>query len=143
MVTYRLSWWRRAANVLIRRLLRLGLAPPHTYLLTVQGRKSRKLYSTPVTLVEEGRERWIVAPYGEVNWVRNARAAGKVTLSRGSKSETVAITEVEPQDAARVLKKYLNRVPITRPFFDAAPDSDLAAFVAEASKHPVFRVRAL
>jgi hypothetical protein len=78
-----------------------------------------------------------------VNWVRNARAAGKVTLSRGSKSETVAITEVEPQDAARVLKKYLNRVPITRPFFDAAPDSDLAAFVAEASKHPVFRVRAL
>jgi deazaflavin-dependent oxidoreductase (nitroreductase family) len=143
MVTYRLSWWRRAANVLIRRLLRLGLAPPHTYLLTVQGRKSHKLYSTPVTLVEEGRERWIVAPYGEVNWVRNARAAGKVTLSRGSKSETVAITEVEPQDAARLLKKYLNRVPITRPFFDAAPDSDLAAFVDEASKHPVFRVRAL
>jgi deazaflavin-dependent oxidoreductase (nitroreductase family) len=143
MAVYRLSVWRRAANALIRELLRVGVAPPHTYLLTVPGRKSRKLYSTPVTLIEEGRDRWIVAPYGEVNWVRNARTAGKVTLSRGSKSETVGITEVEPQEAALVLKQYVKRVPITRPVFDAAPDSELTAFVAEASKHPVFHVRAL
>ena len=81
--TYRLSRWRRLLNALVRTLLRAGLGPRHTYLLTVQGRRSGQRYSTPVTLVEEGTNRWLVAPYGEVSWVRNARAAGQVTLSRG------------------------------------------------------------
>jgi deazaflavin-dependent oxidoreductase (nitroreductase family) len=139
--TYRLSLWRRAANVLIRALLRAGLAPPHTYLLTVRGRRSGRLYSTPVTLVEESGQRWIVAPYGEVNWVRNARSAGTVKLSRGRKSEVVKILELPPQPAAPVLKKYVERVPITRPFFDVSPDSSLDEFIAEAPRHPVFRAR--
>jgi hypothetical protein len=70
--TYRLSRWRHLLNALVRGLLRVGLGPRHTYLLTVHGRRSGRRYSTPVTLVEEGRNRWLVAPYGEVSWVRNA-----------------------------------------------------------------------
>ena len=54
-----------------------GLAGGHTYVLAVRGRKSGKRYETPVSLIENG-ERWLVAPYGEVAWVRNARAAGEV-----------------------------------------------------------------
>src|SRR5262245_25560430 len=98
--TYRLGFWRRSANRIIRALLRVGLGPPHTYLLAVPGRKSRKPYSTPVTLVEENGDRWLVAPYGEVGWVKNARAAGQVTLERGRRYETVRIAELSPDEAA-------------------------------------------
>lgn len=136
--TYRLSLWRRVANALVRALLRWGLGPRHTYLLTVRGRKSGRLYSTPVTLVAEGRQRWLVAPYGEVAWVRNARAVRQVTLSRGGQSKTAAIVELGPEEAAPILKRYLTRVPITRPFFDVTPESSLDAFATEAPRHPVF-----
>ena len=139
--TYRLSHWRPLLNALVRTLLRAGVGPRHTDLLRVQGRRSGQPYSTPVTLVEEGTNRWIVAPYGGVAWVRNARAAGQATLSRGRHAETVAIVELGPAEAAPVLKQYVTEVPITRPFFDAKPDSPLEAFVAEAHCHPVFRVR--
>jgi deazaflavin-dependent oxidoreductase (nitroreductase family) len=139
--TYRLSGWRRLLNALVKTLLRMGLAPRHTYLLTVHGRRSGTPYSTPVTLVQEGTNRWLVAPYGEVSWVRNARAAGQVTLSRGCRSETVAMVELGPAEAAPVLKQYVTEVPITRPFFDATPDSPLEAFAAEARRHSVFRIQ--
>jgi hypothetical protein len=46
--TYRLSRWRHLLNALVRSLLRVGLGPRHTYLLTVQGRRSGTQYSTPV-----------------------------------------------------------------------------------------------
>ena len=93
-----------------------------------------------MTLVEEGTNRWLVAPDGKVSWVRNARAAGQVTLSRGRHSETVAMVELGPEERAPVLKQYVTEVPITRPFFDAIPDSTLEAFVAEAHRHPVFHI---
>jgi len=73
--------------------------------------------------------------------VRNARAAGRVTLSRGRHTETVAIVELGPEEAAPVLKQYMTEIPITRPFFDAKLDAPLEAFVAEARRHPVFRIR--
>jgi deazaflavin-dependent oxidoreductase (nitroreductase family) len=138
--TYRLGLGRRAANRVVRLLLRLGLMPGPTYLLTVPGRRTGRPMSTPVTLVEEGETRWLVAPYGDVSWVRNTRAAGQITLSRGTRSETLPIRELSPAEAAPVLQRYVTRVPITRPYFDAKPDSPLAAFEAEASRHPVFRL---
>ena len=138
---YRLGLWRRLVNRIIRVLLRIGVSPPHTYLLTVRGRKSGHPYSTPVTLVEEAGKRWLVAPYGEVSWVRNARAAKQVTLSRGRRFETVGIVELAAEDAAPVLKKYLAQVAVVRPFFDVTPNSNVREFAAEASRHPVFRVQ--
>jgi deazaflavin-dependent oxidoreductase (nitroreductase family) len=139
--TYRLGFWRRLVNRMIRILLRLGVRPPHTYLLTVRGRKSGQPYSTPVTLVEEAEQRWLVAPYGEVAWVRNARAAEQVILTRGRRFETVRILELSAEDAAPVLKKYLAQVPVVRPFFDVTPKSNLRDFVAEAPRHPVFQIQ--
>jgi deazaflavin-dependent oxidoreductase (nitroreductase family) len=136
---YRLSTSRRLVNAMISPLTRFGLAGRHTYILTVRGRKSGRAYSTPVRLIEDG-ERWIVAPYGEVGWVRNARAAGEVKISRAGRSETLHIEEVAPQQSAPILQQYLKKVPITRPFFDVAPDSPLDEFAAEASRHPVFRL---
>jgi hypothetical protein len=90
--------------------------------------------------VEEGGERWLVAPYGDVGWVRNARAAGQVSLTRRHHRETVSIAELQPAESAPILKLYVTRVSITQPYFDASPESALAAFEAEAARHPVFRI---
>ena len=136
--TYRLTPARRAANRVVRLLLKLGLMPGPTYLLTVPGRRTGRPLSTPVTLVEEGGLRWLVAPYGEVPWVRSARAAGRVTLTRGRRAEMVSLRALSAAEAAPVLRRYVTRVPITRPYFDVTPDSPLTAFEAEAARHPVF-----
>jgi deazaflavin-dependent oxidoreductase (nitroreductase family) len=137
---YRRGLVRRAGNGLVRVLLRLGFGPARTYLLTVTGRRSGALRSTPVTLVEEGGRRWLVSPYGEVAWVRNLRATGRATLSRGGSTVEIAVNELGVEEAAPVLKMYVARVPITRPYFDVKPESDLASFRAEAPRHPVFAI---
>ena len=140
--TYRLTSARRISNALMRALLRIGIAPRETYLLTARGRRTGTPHSTPVTLVENLDGRWLVAPYGAVGWVRNVRAAGQVTLSRGRRTDELGVDEVGAQEAAPVLRAYLGKVRVVRPYFDAAPDSPLEAFTAEASRHPVFRLQA-
>jgi hypothetical protein len=92
-----------------------------------------------VTLVEDG-ERWLVAPYGEVGWVQNARAAGEVTLSRAGRAETLRIDEVNPEEAAPVLRECVKRMSVARRYFDVTPDSPLEEFEAEAPRDPVFRL---
>ena len=139
-MTHRPGPLRRAAAGAVRLLLRWGLGPRQTYLLTAEGRPSSPPVVTPVTLVEEHGFRWLVAPDGDVGWVHHARAAGEVTLSRGRRSETVVIFEVEAAEAAPILKRYVREVPVARPFFDVSPDDDLGAFRSEAQRHPVFRV---
>jgi deazaflavin-dependent oxidoreductase (nitroreductase family) len=139
-VTFRRGRGRRLVDALVRGFLRWGLGPRHTYLLSVRGRVSGRLRATPVTLVEDGGLRWLVAPYGEVGWVQNAREAGEVTLSRGRSRETVVVFELEPAEAAPVLKRYVQEVRIARPYFTVPPDAAVGAFGGEAARHPVFRV---
>ncbi len=129
------------ANRVMTRLIRWNLAPPRSYLMTVRGRKTGKLYTTPVTLVEREGRRWLVAPYGEVSWVKNARAAGEVSLFRNRKSETLALQELGPWESAAILKEYIAKQAIVRPFFDVSPDAPLEEFEREASHHPVFLLR--
>ena len=137
---YRLSLGRRAINALVRPLARLGLAGPRTFLLTVPGRKTGKLWTTPVSIVSEGDERWLVAPYGDRNWVKNARAAGWVELRRGRGRERLVVDELSPEEAVPVLREYYRRGRVTRPFFDVSLDSGDEAWAAEAPRHPVFRL---
>ena len=139
---YRLGVARRIVNHIIRTLLRMGWGPARTYLLVTRGRTTGRVYRTPVTLVEQPPRRWLVAPYGEVGWVRNARAAGRVTLARGRRAETLRLAELGPRDSARILQRYVREVPITRPYFDVRPDSSLDDFAAEAPRHPVFELLA-
>ncbi len=126
---------------MITRLARWGIGGRHMYILTVRGRTSGRPHSTPVRLIEGG-ERWLVAPYGDVGWVRNARAAGSVELRHGRSSEILSIEEVAPEVAAPVLREYLKKVAVVRPFFDVKTGSPLEAFVVEAPRHPVFRLTA-
>jgi deazaflavin-dependent oxidoreductase (nitroreductase family) len=137
--TYRLGTARRVINWIMAALVRVGLAGRHTYLVSVPGRRTGRIHSTPIILIEN-EQRWLVAPYGDVGWVRNLRAAGHATLRRGWHREQIAVSEVGPQDSAPVLRAYLRRVAVVRPFFDVSPDSTLDAFAAEADRHPVFRI---
>jgi deazaflavin-dependent oxidoreductase (nitroreductase family) len=131
---------RKVLNWLITPPARLGLAGKRTHILTVRGRRTGRRYSTPVQLVIDGERRWLVAPYGEREWVKNARAAGEVDLTRALKTTRHAVEEVGPDEAAPVLREYLRTTPVVKRFFGVDADDPLDAFVAEAPKHPVFRV---
>lgn len=137
---YRRSSGRRAINAVVRPLARLGLAGPRTHLLTVPGRRTGKLWSTPVSIVKDGDERWLVAPYGDRNWVKNARAAGWVELRSGRTRERLDVEELSPEEAVSILREYYRRGRVTRPFFDVSLDSTDEAWLAEAPRHPVFRL---
>lgn len=130
-------------NRVMKVMIRLGIAPHNTYLLAVRGRKSGQLYSTPVTLVRKDDQYWLVAPYGVVSWVKNARAAGEVMLRRGRQSSTVKVVELGAEESAPILKEYMKREPITRPYFNVNLDAPLEAFIAEAPLHPVFKIQGL
>jgi deazaflavin-dependent oxidoreductase (nitroreductase family) len=131
---------RRALNSMMAAMLRRGLGPPGIWLLTTRGRKSGQPRTTPVSLVEMDGTRYLVSPYGTPAWVHNARAAGEVTLRRGKHSELRRIEELEPEQAAPVLKRYVERERVVRPWFDSKPDAPIEAFAAEAPRHPVFRL---
>jgi deazaflavin-dependent oxidoreductase (nitroreductase family) len=141
--TLHLNFADRMGDALITMLLRAGVKIGTTSLLTVRGRKSGQPHTVPVTLVEQDGERWLVAPYGVVQWVRNIRAAGTATLTHGRRSELISVTELEAKEAAPVLKQYLLHVAVVRPYFDATKDSPLEAFEREAARHPVFKITAV
>jgi hypothetical protein len=81
-----------------------------------------------------------VSPYGEREWVKNARAAGEVELTRARTTTRYAIEEVGAEEAAPILREYLQTTSIVKPYFDADSDAPLEAFAAEADRHPVFRL---
>jgi deazaflavin-dependent oxidoreductase (nitroreductase family) len=137
---YRLSLWRRAVNVLARPLIRLG-AIPHTYVLHHRGRRTGRGHSTPVTLIEDERGRFLVAPYGERSWVKNVRAAGEASLERSGRRERLRAVELPPEEAAPILREYARKTALaTRWCFDAPPDAPEERWREEARTHPVFRL---
>ena len=137
---FRQTRLRRLGNLLITPLARLGLAGRRTHILTVRGRRSGRRYSTPVQLVLGAGERWLVAPYGEREWVKNARAAGEVELTRALRTTRHRVEELGPEQAAPVLREYLRSTPIVKAYFDASAEDPDEAFAAEAPRHPVFRL---
>jgi deazaflavin-dependent oxidoreductase (nitroreductase family) len=140
--SFHMTTARRVNDRLMRPLIRLGVVPG-TYLLTVRGRKTGIPRSNPVTLVDgDNGPRWLVAPYGVVGWVRNARAAGQVTLTRRGHAKEYTLREVSPDEAGPVLKRYVSLAKVTRPYFNARADAPAAEFAAEADRHPVFELTA-
>jgi deazaflavin-dependent oxidoreductase (nitroreductase family) len=131
----------RVGNTIVSVLARAGIGPIH--LLTTRGRRTGRPHTIPVVLVEQDDRRWLVAPYGAVSWVHNARLAGRVTLRRGRDTREYAIREVGPDEAGPVLKRYVGIASRTRASFQASKDSPVEDFVAEAHRHPVFELTSL
>jgi deazaflavin-dependent oxidoreductase (nitroreductase family) len=138
--TYRRHLGTRLINWWVPTLTKLGLGAHYRQILTVPGRKTGRPHSTPVDVIEVGGRRWLVAGYGPANWVLNTRARREVTLSRGRHSETYKVEEVRGEEAIPVLRQYIAEVRVTRPYFDARPNSSDEALAAEVSIHAVFRL---
>jgi deazaflavin-dependent oxidoreductase (nitroreductase family) len=137
---YRTGTGARFVNLVFRVMTRLGLGKSYRHVLTVRGRKTGELRSTPVDIMQHGDQRCLVAAYGVTNWVRNTRAAGEVRIATGRHRETLRVAELAPEDSVPVLRQYLREVPITRAYFDVTPDSTDERFAAEAPRHPVFHL---
>jgi deazaflavin-dependent oxidoreductase (nitroreductase family) len=137
--TYRPSRSRRVGDAITGVLIRAGLVPS-SYLLTTRGRRTGRPRTNPVTVVEHDGKRWLVAPYGPVSWVYNARAARRVTLHRRLDRREYAVRELAAQEAGPVLKRYVRVATATRAYFQATKDSPVEDFVAEADRHPVFEL---
>lgn len=140
---YKAGIGTRLVNAVMGLMVRRGRGPSFLHLLSVPGRKTGKIHSTPVDVMEVDGRRYLVAPYGETNWVRNARAAGEVTLARGGRSEILRVTEVDSNEAVPVLREYLRKIRVVRPYFDVGPESSAEDFAVEAKKHPVFRLESV
>lgn len=140
--TFHMTALRRFGDKIMQFPVRAGLVP-NTYLITTRGRRTGKSRTHPVTLVERGGSRWLVAPYGPVAWVLNARAAGRVRLRRRSEDREWEVREVGPEEAGPILKDYLKLTGPPRAYFGAGPDSPVEDFVAEAPGHPVFELVAI
>ncbi|MEV0714415.1 nitroreductase family deazaflavin-dependent oxidoreductase [Asanoa sp. NPDC050611] len=139
---FRSTRTRRVGDAIISVFVRAGLMPG-TYLLTTTGRRTGRPLTHPATIIAEGGQRWLVAPYGPVSWVHNARAAGRVTLTRRSDRRDYAVREVSAEEAGPVLKRYVAVARPTRPYFAADKDDPVEAFTAEAADHPVFELSEL
>ena len=138
--TFQVNFATRMRDSLLMTLQRAGVNMGTMSLLTVRGRKSGQPHTVPVRLVEQDGQRWLVAPYGPVQWVRNLRVAGQAMLTRGRRSEAISVTELPAGEAAPILKQYLLHVADVRPYFDVTRDSSLEAFELEAPRHPVFQI---
>ena len=133
----------RVVSTILTTLLRLGLPVGPSALLSVRGRTSGKIYTIPVALVETSGTSFLVAAFGEVNWVRNLRAAGQAHLTRRRRTESIGVVELGTREAAPMLKQFLResqRVSFIKPYFRVTPQSSLADFEREALHHPVFRI---
>src|ERR1700684_202818 len=117
----------------------LGLAPKFIYLLEVRGRKSGKLYRSPVNLMEIGGKQILVAPRGRTQWVRNAEASGEIVFKRASFHKSFALRPIADADKLPLLKEYLDRyASAVKKFFPIPPGSPVESFRPVATNYPVF-----
>jgi deazaflavin-dependent oxidoreductase (nitroreductase family) len=111
-----------------------------TELLTTKGRNSGQERQVPVSPIEVDGTEYLVAPYGEVAWVRNARAEPNVALRLGSTDRQVHLAEVSGDAAAEAVAAYYARETFPRPYMDVPENPSIADFAAKAGEFPVFRV---
>jgi deazaflavin-dependent oxidoreductase (nitroreductase family) len=128
-------------NAFIGRLASIGLIPGGTVQLEVKGRRSGKTRLVAVTLAEHEGQRYLVAPRGNTEWVRNVKAAGGEAALKHRKTEKVQLEEVPVEQRAPIIKIYLKKTAaVTKREFGLDPEASLEEFEKIAPRHPVFRV---
>jgi deazaflavin-dependent oxidoreductase (nitroreductase family) len=131
----------RVFNRIFGFLVGLGLGFSYNYLLQVRGRKSGRIYSTPIDLLELGGKRFLVAPRGHTQWVRNAKAAGEVTLKKGSKRERFGLRTLSDQEKPEILKAYLDQFRReVQSYFPVPAGSPAEAFRDLLQSYPAFEL---
>lgn len=108
--------WVRPMSRLIIFLQRIGIAFFSFHVLTIPGRRSGLMRATVVSPFSVAGELYVLS-FGELDWVRNARAAGWGLLRRGSHEARVGLIEVEPPESAEVAAEFPKQIPAGVQFF--------------------------
>ena len=118
-----------------------GLGYSHNYLLQVRGRKSGKLYSAPINLLQRDGKRFLVAPRGRTQWVRNAETAGEVILKKGSMREKFRLRPLSKAEKPEILKAYLDsfKREVQR-YFPVPAGFPAETFVELTESYPAFEL---
>jgi deazaflavin-dependent oxidoreductase (nitroreductase family) len=131
----------RFFNRLMGGLVGFGLAPGYMRVLDVRGRKSGKIFSTPVNVLELNGRTFLVGARGQTAWARNARVAGEVTLRRGSKSSAFITRELADVDKPEIIKAFLDRFASqVQRFFKVQAGAPVDDFRPIAARTPVFEL---
>lgn len=136
------AFTRRVFNPLMQGLTRLGISVLGSRVLEVPGRTTGELRRVPVNLLVLDGQRYLVAPRGTTQWVRNVRAAGGCTLRVGRRAEQVITEELDDAAKPEILRAYLRRWKWeVGQFFDGVgPDATDEQLLAIAAGYPVFRL---
>jgi deazaflavin-dependent oxidoreductase (nitroreductase family) len=143
---YRAPGWftRNVLNQLVAFLTKRGMSVMGSRVLAVKGRTSGEWRTTPVNLLTYEGRRYLVAPRGETQWVKNLRVAGTGELRLGRGAEDFRGRELTEEEKVPVLRAYLRRwkAEVGIFFEGTGPDSTDEQLRAIAPKHPAFEVLA-
>lgn len=136
---------RQVFNRCMERLTKMGVSVRGSRQLAVRGRTSGEWRTVPVNPLDLDGERYLVAPRGRTQWVRNIRSAGTAELRLGKRVEPIAVDELADADKPDVIREYIRRwkAEVGQFFDDIDEHSTDEELLAVAPGFPVFRVRAL
>ena len=141
---YRKPDWftRNVFNRVVAASTRLGISVAGSRVLEVRGRKSGEPRRTPVNLLEFDGNRYLVAPRGHTQWVRNLREAGHGNLLLGRRSEPFRASEVADAEKEPILREYLRRWKweVGQFFGGVSADSPAEELARSAPDHPIFLI---
>jgi hypothetical protein len=138
------NFFERTLNRAFGVLVGLGIGLRHNYLVEVRGRKTGRVFSTPIDLLEFKERRFLVAPRGRTEWVRNAESAGEIVLKRGRVKQKFRIRIVSSEEKPEILEAYLDRFKLTvQRYFPVRAGSGSEAFAEIADRYPVFELFAV
>jgi deazaflavin-dependent oxidoreductase (nitroreductase family) len=137
------GWFtNHVVNPVVAGLTRAGISVWGSRVLEVRGRKSGEPRRNPVNLLTVDGQRYLVAPRGHTQWVRNLRARGEGRLLLGRRAETFTATEVDDDEKVPLLRACLKRwrMEVGVFFGGVGPDSPDEDLRRIARDHPVFRI---
>jgi deazaflavin-dependent oxidoreductase (nitroreductase family) len=132
-------------NAIAKPLLAAGMPMAFNGLITIRGRKTGKPRTTALAIVNVDGRRWVWSPWGEVQWVRNLRAAGGATITFRRREDEVQAVELDPEQRVAFFRDTLT--PIAQRirggmwFIRAFDGVDLRDPIGAAKDRPVFELR--
>jgi len=139
------GWFtRHVFNPIVAGLTRVGLPLAGSRVLEVRGRKTGEPRRTPVNPLDLDGARYLVAPRGHTQWVRNVRVDPRARLIQRGRVEPISLAEIPDADKPPILRAYLERWKweVGQFFSGVGPDSSDGELVRIAPEHPVFRIEA-
>ena len=131
-------------GAILKFLMEAGVPLGPNRLVTIRGRKSGLQRTTPLAVITVDGRRWVWSPWGESQWVRNLRAAGRATIASRGETEEVTATELDPTERIGyfrdVLAPLARSIPFGMQFFHIVDGVDLSDPVATAEGRRVFEL---